>query len=75
MLRVAVAGTFAASLEQPLRRRLAVQCDIVVSDETGIVALLADVDVLLTTVFTPEMGRRANRLQTRASRRLRTRSD
>jgi phosphoglycerate dehydrogenase-like enzyme len=63
MLRVAVEGTFAASLEQPLRRRLAVQCDIVVSDETGIVALLADVDVLLTMVFTPEMGRRANRLK------------
>jgi phosphoglycerate dehydrogenase-like enzyme len=34
-----------------------------VSDETGIVALLADVDVLLTMVFTPEMGRGANRLK------------
>lgn len=63
MLRIAIAGTFAASLEQPLRRRLAEPCDIVVSDETGIVGLLADVDVLLTMVFTPEMGRRASRLK------------
>jgi phosphoglycerate dehydrogenase-like enzyme len=63
MLRFSIAGTLAASLEQPLRRRLAEPCDIVVSDETGIVALLADVDVLLTMVFTSEMGCRANRLK------------
>ena len=63
MLRVAIAGTFTASLEQPLRRCLFEPCDIVVSDEAGIAALMADVDVLLTMVFTQEMGRRATRLK------------
>ena len=31
MLRIAIAGTFAASLEQPLRAHLATPCDIVMS--------------------------------------------
>jgi phosphoglycerate dehydrogenase-like enzyme len=63
MLRVAVAGTFAASLEQPIRRHLATACDIVVSDENGIVPLLADADVLVTMALTREMGRHATRLK------------
>ena len=63
MLRVAVAGTFAASLEQPLRRNLATPCEIVVSDEKGIVPLLADADVLVTMALTGEMGRNATRLK------------
>ncbi len=63
MLRVAIAGTFAASLEQPLRRYLATPCDIVVSDENGIVPLLADADVLVTMALTGEMGRNATQLK------------
>jgi phosphoglycerate dehydrogenase-like enzyme len=63
MLRVAVAGTFAASLEQPIRRHLATPCDIVVSDEKGIVPLLADADVLVTMALTSEMGRNATGLR------------
>ena len=63
MLRVAVAGTFAASLEQPIRRHLATPCDIVVSDENGIVPLLADADVLVTMALTSEMGRNATGLR------------
>jgi phosphoglycerate dehydrogenase-like enzyme len=63
VLRVAVAGTFAASLEQPLRRHLATRCDIVVSDEKGIVPLLADADILVTMALTAEMGRSATRLR------------
>jgi len=39
MLRVAIAGAFAASLEGPIRRHLAAPCDIVVSNEAGIVPL------------------------------------
>jgi len=63
MLRVAFAGTFAASLEAPVRQRLTVPCEIVVADEAKIVARLADIDVLVTLVLTPEMGRRASRLK------------
>ena len=63
MLRVAIAGTFAASLEQPLRRHLAVPCEVVVSDETGILPYLTEADVLLTMALTAEMGRRATRLR------------
>jgi hypothetical protein len=36
MLRVAFVGTFAASLEASVRRRLAAPCEIVVSDEGSI---------------------------------------
>jgi hypothetical protein len=40
MLELAIAGTFAASLEQPIRHHLNVPCNIVVSDEEGIIPLL-----------------------------------
>src|SRR4051812_10021242 len=63
MLRVAIAGTFAASLEQPLRSYLARPCDIVVSDEVGIVPYLSDADILVTMRLTTEMGRTAIRLK------------
>lgn len=63
MLRVAVAGTFAASLEQPLRRHLSVPCEIVVADEAGIAPRLGDADVLISMALTAEMGRRATRLK------------
>jgi phosphoglycerate dehydrogenase-like enzyme len=63
MLCIAVVGTFAASLEQPLRRHLAIPCDIVVADEAGIVSLLGDVDVLVSMALTAEMGRQAVRLK------------
>src|SRR5437899_6789709 len=63
MLRVALAGTFAASLEQPLRHHLAAPCDIVVSDEAGIVPLLADAEILVTMALTRDMGRNATRLK------------
>ena len=38
MLRVAFAGTFPASLEQPVRRRLTTPCEIIVRDESGVLA-------------------------------------
>jgi phosphoglycerate dehydrogenase-like enzyme len=63
MLRVAFAGTFPASLEQPVRRFLTTPCDIVVADETGILPLLRDIDVLVTMTLTAEMGRAATRLR------------
>jgi phosphoglycerate dehydrogenase-like enzyme len=63
MLRIAIAGTFAASLEQPLRRHLDTPCEIVVADETEIVPLLGGADILISMAFTAEMGRNATNLK------------
>src|SRR5271166_4279337 len=61
MQRVAFAGTFPTSLEEPVRRHLTVPCEIVVSDEAGIIPQLADVEVLVTMTLTAEMGRASTR--------------
>jgi phosphoglycerate dehydrogenase-like enzyme len=63
MLRIAFAGPFAAHFEQPVRARLELPCDVTVADEAGIVAALADVDVLVTLGFDREMGAAARRLK------------
>jgi phosphoglycerate dehydrogenase-like enzyme len=63
MLRIAFAGTFAAGIEGRVRAHLEVPCDVVVSDEAGIVPKLSDVDVLVTMVFTAEMASGAGRLR------------
>jgi phosphoglycerate dehydrogenase-like enzyme len=63
MVRVAFAGTFAASLEARVRSYLAVPCDVLVADEASIAAKLADVDVLVTLAFTREMAAAAPRLR------------
>jgi hypothetical protein len=63
MLELAIAGTFAASVEQPMRHHLNIPCNIVVSDEEGIIPLLGDADVLVTMGFTAAMGRAATRLK------------
>jgi phosphoglycerate dehydrogenase-like enzyme len=56
MLKVGIVGTFAASLEGAIRRNLTIPCEIVVSDEAGIIAYLADIEVLVTMALTREMG-------------------
>jgi phosphoglycerate dehydrogenase-like enzyme len=63
MVRVAFAGTFAASLEARVRSHLAVPCDILAADEASIVGKLGDVDVLITLAFTREMAAAAPRLR------------
>ena len=63
MLNVAIVGTFAASLEDAIRGNLIVPCEIVVSDEAGIISRLADIDVLVTMVLTREMARACLRLR------------
>jgi phosphoglycerate dehydrogenase-like enzyme len=63
MLGIAFAGTFAARLEEPVRTRLDVPCHVIVADEAGIVAKLAEVDVLITMAFTREMAAPATRLK------------
>ncbi|HEY3099803.1 MAG TPA: 2-hydroxyacid dehydrogenase [Methylomirabilota bacterium] len=62
MLVVAMAGTFASSLEAPLRAALRVPCDIFAAAETDIVAKLEHADVLVTMAFTRAMGAAARRL-------------
>ena len=52
MPNVGIVGTFAASLEDAIRRNLTVPCEIVVSDEAGIISRLADIDVLVTMLLT-----------------------
>jgi phosphoglycerate dehydrogenase-like enzyme len=63
MLRVAFAGTFSASLEPRVRAHLAMECDVIVADETAIVREISDVDVLVTLAFTREMAGAAGRLR------------
>jgi len=63
MPNVGIVGTFAASLEDAVRRNLTVPSEIVVSNEAGIISRLADIDVLVTMVLTDEMGRACRRLK------------
>ena len=63
MLQVAFAGTFAARLEQPARRHLTVRCEIIASDEDGIIPRFGEVDVLVAMAFTDAMARAASRLK------------
>src|SRR5262245_22605485 len=63
MLQVAFAGRFASTLEPSVRARLAVTCAVIVADEVGIISRLSDVDVLVSLVFSREMGAAARRLK------------
>jgi phosphoglycerate dehydrogenase-like enzyme len=63
LLNVGIAGTFAASLEAAIRRNLTVACEMVVSDEAGLISRLPDIDVLVTMVLTHEMGHACTRLK------------
>ena len=57
------AGTFAASLEKRVRAHLTQSCAVGVADESAVVALMPDVDVLVTMAFTHQMGQAAKRLK------------
>lgn len=63
MLQIAFAGTFPASLEQPVRRHLVEPCEIIVASEADILPRLAGTDVLVTMALTAEMGHAAPRLR------------
>lgn len=62
-MNIAFAGTFAATLEQPVRAKLGISCTVIVADEASIVARLTDVDVLVSLAFTREMAAAARRLK------------
>ena len=55
MPRVAFVGALAASFADRVRAHLAVPCEIVLTDETVVASQLAEVDVLVTLVFTAAM--------------------
>jgi hypothetical protein len=55
-MKVAFAGSFAPRLVEPVKAQLALPCEIVVGDESAIVAQLADVDVLVSMGFTTAMA-------------------
>jgi hypothetical protein len=62
-LRIAFAGTFAVRLAERVRAHLNIPCDIIQTDEVEIVSQLAEVDVLVTMAFTPEMGAASRQLK------------
>lgn len=62
-MKVAFAGSFATSMMEPVRARLSVPCTLVAGDETGIVAQLVDVDVLVSMSFDARMAEAAPRLR------------
>lgn len=62
-LRVAFVGALSASFANRVRGYLGVPCDIVLTDETEVVGMLPEVDVLVTLVFTEAMGAAAKRLR------------
>lgn len=55
-MKVTFAGSFAIRLAEPVKKLLSVPCDVVAGDEAGIVAELADTDVLVSMGFTKVMA-------------------
>ena len=63
MLRVAVVGTFAASVEARVRTRVTTPCDFIVVEEAQVVSCMSEVDVVVTMAFTREMAGAAKHLR------------
>lgn len=61
--RVAFVGATPASLAERVRPHLKTECESLLVDERGVVGILPDVDVLVSFVFTKEMGAAARRLR------------
>jgi phosphoglycerate dehydrogenase-like enzyme len=62
-MKIAFAGSFAPRLAEPVRAQLALPCEIVIGDESAIVARLGDIDVLVSMGFTAAMAAAAPRLR------------
>jgi phosphoglycerate dehydrogenase-like enzyme len=63
MLRAVFVGALSSSFADRVRAHLTVACDFVHTDEKSVVGLLPEIDVLVTLVFTKEMGAAASRLR------------
>lgn len=62
-MKVAFAGSFAARLAEPVRSQLAIPCEVIVGDESGIIPKLSDTDVLVSMGFTSAMAEVSPRLR------------
>ncbi len=62
-LRVAFVGATAASYAGRVRRHLKTECEFLLVDESAALGVLPDADVVVTFVFTQEMGAAAWRLR------------
>lgn len=58
-MKVAFVGSFGARLADPVREKLSLPCELIVSEQETLAAHLADVDVLVTMAFTREMAEAA----------------
>jgi phosphoglycerate dehydrogenase-like enzyme len=63
MLSAAFVGPLAASFAERVRAHLAVDCELLFTDEKDVVSLMPNLDVVVTLVFTPAMGAAAHRLR------------
>ncbi len=63
MPTVAFLGALSSSFADRVQTHLTVDCDVIHTDEKNVVDVLPEVDVLVTLVFTREMGTVARRLQ------------
>lgn len=63
MLRVAFVGALSSSFADRVRAHLTVPCHFVHTDEQNAVNVLPEIDVLVTLVFTREMGAAARQLR------------
>lgn len=63
MLRVAFLGALSSSFAERVRAHSTVPCDFIHTDEKNAPSVLADVDVLVTLVYTAEMAAAARRLR------------
>ncbi len=62
-MKIAFAGAFAARIAGPVHARLTLPCDVVVDDEAGVIARLADADVLVSMGFSARMAEAAPQLR------------
>ncbi|MGI9520492.1 MAG: 2-hydroxyacid dehydrogenase [Hyphomicrobiaceae bacterium] len=62
-MKAAFAGSFSRELVRPTKNRLRIPCEIVEEDETDIIPLLVDADVLVSMSFTREMADAAPKLK------------
>ena len=67
MLTVAFLGPLASSFAERVHAYLSVPCDFIHTDEKNAVDVLPEVDVLVTLIFTREMGASAKRPSPRHS--------
>lgn len=63
MIRIAFVGPLAGSFAEAVRANVDIPCEIVLSDEAGILSEMPDIDVVVTLVFTREMGEKSGRLR------------